>query len=91
MRPTEPAFPFNEMIANPADGVGNPEYIQVSHLGVNIRTYVATKILAGMIAGWDQGWPEPSEQTISGRSVAEVAADNAVRYADALIVRLNKG
>lgn len=52
--------------------------------GMNMRTHIATQLLAGMLAS-----PHDFNNTNDGMTVADSRANNAVRHADALIRRLN--
>lgn len=69
--PYEHAFPFKEVNPN------NPE-MHTNHSGMDVRTYMATHVLAGLLA--------------SGEDFSyEKAALYTVKHVDALIEKLNKG
>lgn len=71
MNPTDPAFPLAASTGDPRDGV----YCQN---GMDLRTYVAAKVMAAF-AG------DPTTD-----SPCEEAARHAVKWADALIDELNR-
>ena len=69
-----PLFPV-EFKSIPTDGT---EPIEYRHFGVTMRTHIATQAMHGLLANATVQYP-PNE-----------LADNAVRFADALIKRLGE-
>ena len=71
--------------AFPRSGYDGPDNSAVGVDGMNIRTYMATKFMAAILAN-------PASYTESGmwRNESETAAEEAVSLADALIEELSK-
>lgn len=68
-------------IVNPRFSAYPNEFVGAQYKGIDIRTYIATAALQGLLEiGTD----------IEGVTIDTVASD-AVRFADALIEELNKG
>ena len=70
--PDSPAFPNSYIEENG---------VNVSHIGIDARTYIATKTFVGLLASYAGMQTTPN---------ADILAKQAIIYADALINELNK-
>ena len=80
MNPTDPAFPVHQSLEH-----------YVAH-GMDLRTYMATQFLAGLIASNFYDRYKASQVRLTAgaaQSPVDVATSIAEEYADALIARLN--
>lgn len=73
-KPTDPAFPVIQ--------TGEHGGFEPTCQGITIRQYVATKAMKAEILHLEE------KHMIPGKTRAELVADNAVAYADALLKRL---
>jgi urease accessory protein UreF len=80
-----PAHPIHELRTRGTIEDGDVEYVTVER-GMTLRTYIASQVLSGVVAGVRTVVLEPE----AGVTTIAHEARIAVAYADALLAELNK-